>query len=278
MWSAPARAFAKRPLHLPRVHRVSLERLPSRPRRVLFAAENRAVRVRERAPQIIHRSTPHHRSLNRAPARRQMIDRRRRLVAPLNPTVEDEPQVRKVARERVHVRVLERRHRAVLRRREPGEDGFPCVNDERPRRGRRRVHRLHKLAELLVRVSVVDADAALDRRLRRCLPSARRRLRYRRHSLPHLRRRLHERCAEAALARHLWARAPHVQVYFVVAVRERDARRLVQLLRVAPAELQRYRVLLHGKVEGATNRLFVEDERAINYHFCVKPSVLREQP
>jgi len=82
------------------------------------------------------------------------------LVEVSDATVDDELEVRKVALERIDEVVLERRDFAVLLRREALEDGFPGVHDERV--AAPFVDRAYKVAELIIALLVVDANAVLD--------------------------------------------------------------------------------------------------------------------
>ena len=114
-----------------------------------------------------------------------------------------------------HARIIERRHLAVLARRQALQPGLARMHDQRVGAGR--LDRVGECRQRLLRVLVVDADAAFDRH-RNCD----RRL-HRGDAIADQRRLRHQAGAEAALL-HAVRRAADIEIDLVVAEIRADAR------------------------------------------------------
>eukprot|EP00958_Prasinococcus_capsulatus_P012579 scaffold1261_cov377-Prasinococcus_capsulatus_cf.AAC.16 len=268
---------------------VLLNDLPAVTRRVGLP-EDGAVGVGKAQPGHLVGAAADHHAMQRVTGvvARQL---RRGGVAPQDAAVQREPQLGEVPRQREDELVLELWDLAVLGRRQPIEQRAPRVDDEVSHRGASG-DGLDELHKLVVGAAVVHADAALHRDGRPC----RRRLAHLRTDVRHALRLVHERGAEAALARDLVARAAAVEVDFVVAPPLSDGRRRRQLLRVAPAQLQHdgmlrnivaqvpleahvRRQLVHGVRGGVLAHLAIHvHQRGVDHHLGVQPGVPRQQP
>ena len=127
-------------------------------------------------------------------------------------------QLRPLALQPVDQRVVERRHVAVLLRRQALQPGLARVHDERVGRRPRRTASTRRV-ERRPRVLLVDADAALHRHRNR------HRRAHRRHALGDQLRLAHQAGAEAA-GLHAVGRAADVEVDLVIAELLADPRRL----------------------------------------------------
>ena len=145
----------------------------------------------------------------------------------------------------VDARVIERRHVAVLLRRQALEPGLARVHDERIGAGRDGC--VGELVERRLRVLLVDADAALDRDRHRDRGF------HRRDAVGDERRLAHQAGAEAAVL-HPVGRAADVEVDLVIAEIRADARRSGEVARIGAAELQRDRMLRRLEAEQARAR------------------------
>ena len=171
--------------------------------------------------------------------------------------------------EPVHALVVERRHLAVLLRRQALQPGLARVHDEYL--ATRGLHLLDERGEPGVLVLVVDADAAFhrDRHAER-----RHRLAHRGDAVAHQRGLAHQAGAEAARL-HAIRRAADVEVDLVVAEIRADPRRLRELARFRSAELQRHRML--GRIVAEQARAVAMHHRGRGDHLGVEQGMRREQ-
>ena len=155
-----------------------------------------------------------------------------------NAAVEHDGETAMRSLEPVDAGVVERRHVTVLARRKTIEPGLAGMHDERGDPGL--LHRMGQRFERLLRVLLVDSDAAFDRH--RQLDAAG----HGGDAVADERGLGHQAGAEAALLYPI-RRAADIEVDLVEAEILGDARTLRQSLRIAAAELQRERML--GRVE-----------------------------
>ena len=144
-------------------------------------------------------------------------------------TIEHDRQIGIVPLQRAHQRVIERRHIAVLARRQALEPGFARMHDERVGAGGNDT--FGEMEQRLARLLVVDADAAFDGdghghgRLHRA------------DAVRHEFRLAHQAGTESA-ALHALRRAADIEIDLVIAViRSQIAGGRGELVRIAAAEL-----------------------------------------
>ena len=213
----------------------------------------------EKPPRLAVGRPPHHDAVDATKLRARRFEA-------FDAAIEHDRKLRMRALEAMHALVIERGDLAVL----PGREAFePClarVHDERVDAGL--ADRAGERVERLLRILIVDADAALDRDRQR-------------HRRPHGGDAVADQCrlrhqagAEAALL-HPVRRAAEIEIDFVVAEVLRDARALRERARIAAAELERHRML--RRIEGEEPRAVAVDHRAGRHHLGVDERAPGEQ-
>ena len=227
------------------------------PRR--FVAEHPPVGLREQPRIVIRRAAEHHAvdvrelALDRVPAR--------------EPAVGDDRQRRELALQPVHDVVAQRRHFAVLLRREPLQHRVARMDDEERRSPRCR-NRADEIADEAVVLVAIEPDAVLDG------DRNRHGVAHRPHAIGDERRLGHQARAEAA-GLHALGRAADVEVDLVVTPALAQLRALRQRRRIAAAQLQRDRML--GRIEVEMARHVAVQQRAGGHHLGVEPRVARDE-
>ena len=168
--------------------------------------------------------------------------------------------------EAVDAGVVERRDIPVLARREAGQPRLARMHDERPHPGL--LHRIGQRFERLLRVLLVDADAAFDGDRNRDAAG------HGGDAIADERGLGHEAGAEAALL-HPIRRTADVEVDLVVAEVRGDARTLRKLPGIRAAELERNRML--GPIERQQPRAIAVQHRACRDHLGIEQRPACEQ-
>ncbi len=187
------------------------------------------------------------------------------LVERRDAAVDDDGQLRVRRLEPVDARVVERRHLAVLLRRQTLQPRLARMHDEGAHAGGG--DDIDEALQVALAILLVDADAALDGHRNFDLPlhggdAGRDKLRLG-----------HQAGAEAALL-HAVRRAADIEVDLVVAVRLADRRCLGERDRIGAAELQRHGMLDVVHAEQA-RAVAVQDGRR-GHHLGVEPRVARQ--
>src|SRR6185312_2674738 len=162
---ARARHRAEQPKHVPRDaaqpnagRRLALDVRDERERGFFRRCEWR-VRAeelwidRKEPPRLLIGGTAHHDAVKRATFGLRLLEAG-------NAAIEDDLEIGMRGLEAMHQRVIERRHLAVLLRRQTLQPGLARVHDERI--GARRLHASGEAEQGLGGVLIVDADAAFD--------------------------------------------------------------------------------------------------------------------
>mgnify|MGYP000947774910 CR=1 FL=1 len=214
----------------------------------------------EETPRLAIGGAPHHHAIDAADKRGSLRNRG-------DPAVEHDGERRETAFEPVDALVVERRHVAVLARRQAVEPGFARVNDQRIRA--RGDHRSRHRVERFFRVLVIDADPALDRDR-----NADRGL-HRGDALPDQRRLRHQAGAEPALL-HPVGWASDIEIDFVVAEVRTYPRGSRERRRLGSAQLDRDGVL--GRIISEQSRAVAAQHRPGRDHLGIEQRPTRQQP
>ena len=183
---------------------------------------------------------------------------RQRVLDAADAAVENDGEARVRGLQPIDAPIIERRHLAVLLRRQAVEPGLAGVHDERVGAGL--FDGLRKNFERVFRVLVVDADAALHRDRHRDGRF------HRGHAVAHERGLRHQTSAEAAVL-HPVGGAADIEVDRVEAQVRADARTRRKRPRLGAAELQRQRML--GRIEAQQPCAVAVQHRAGGQHFGV---------
>ncbi|MNQ60869.1 hypothetical protein D3C85_751690 [compost metagenome] len=162
------------------------------------------------------------------------------LIQIADAAVDADGQMRPLALQTPHQIIVQRRHVAVFLGRQALQPGLARMDDEVGDPDRRRG--VHRGEQADFGVLIINADAAFDGGgdADRALDG--------RHAVGHEFRLAHQTGAELARL-HPIRGAADVQVDLVIAVRFADSRRLGQLRRVRPTQLQRHRMLDRVKAQ-----------------------------
>ena len=163
----------------------------------------------------------------------------------------------------IDARIVERRHLAVLLRRQPLQPRLAGMHDEGAHAGAG--DDVDEALQVALAILLVDADAALDGHRHLDLPL------HGRDAGGDKLRLGHQAGAEAALL-HAVGRAADIEVDLVVAVRLADRRRLGERGRIGAAELQRHGMLDVAHAEQA-RAVAVQDGRR-GHHLGVEQRML----
>ena len=188
-------------------------------------------------------------------------------VQRIHAAIDDNAQSGEIAFQAVDVVVFQRRHFAVVFRREAFEHRIAGVHEKgfAARVG----HRCDKVAYEIVSLDRVNAEAMLDgHRDRHCIP-------HRLHAIGNQLRLRHQAGAEGAVL-HALGRAAAVQVDFVITVLFPEAGALREFGGIGTTQLQRNRML--GGIEAQMPLYVAVDQRAGRNHFRVQHGVPGKPP
>ena len=181
---------------------------------------------RQQAPRLLIGGAAHHHAVERADVLPRLFDTG-------DAAIEHDAKIGVRGFQPMHDLIVERRHLAIFLRRQPLQPGLARMHDQRVGPGP--LHHFGERKQHLVRVLLVDADAAFDRHrdIHRRLHGS--------NTVADQRRLVHQAGAEATFL-HPVGRAADIEVDFVVAEAFADAGALRQRGRLRAAELQRHRV------------------------------------
>ena len=186
---------------------------------------------------------------------------------PKDAAVDHDRQLRQRRLQAIHAVIVQRRHVAVLLRRQALQPGFTRMHDQHVDAGVD--HGARQRIERQLRILIVDADPALHRHRH-----AHRAL-HRSNAFGNQLRLRHQAGAEAAVLDPVrWA--ADVEIDLVVAELLADRRRMSEIARVRAAELQRHRMF--AGVESKQPLPIAMDHRARRHHFAIEQCAPAQHP